>query len=113
MKKAVFPETVVEGLNRWRANARKNVAVRNNTSPWPSLETSPSFGTSPSFSPDASYSVKYEQPISNSDQYLPVEIQEIQDEGKESISRETEEHQKGASFGGFDVRNVNNEKHDY
>ncbi|XP_021294038.1 MLO-like protein 12 isoform X1 [Herrania umbratica] len=113
MKKAVFPETVVEGLDRWRANARKNVALRNNTSPWPSLdaslETSLSFGTSPSFSLDASYSVKYEQPISNSDQDLTVEIQ---DEGNESMSRETEEHQKRGSFGGFDVRNVNSEKHD-
>ncbi|XVE88118.1 hypothetical protein DITRI_Ditri19aG0042400 [Diplodiscus trichospermus] len=107
MKKAVFPESVVEGLNRWRANARKNVALRNNiTSTPPSLDASldASLDTSPSFRIDPSYSVKFDQP-SNSDQYLAVEINEKEEDNK-STSRETEEHQKRGSFGGFDVRNI-------
>ena len=100
MKKAVFPEIVVEGLNRWRADARKNVALKSNyTSTRPSLDTSPSLGTSPSFSLDASYSVKFDGPSDS--EYLAVEIK---DEEKEiSRSTETDEHQKRGSLGGFDV----------
>ena len=100
MKKSVFPENVVEGLNRWRANARKNIAVKNNnTSARPSLDTS--LDTSPSFSLDPSYSVKFDHPADS--EYLGVEIK---DEENKSISRETEEHQKRGSFGGFDVKNI-------
>ncbi|GMJ08291.1 MILDEW RESISTANCE LOCUS O 12 [Hibiscus trionum] len=47
MKKVVFPEHVVEGLNRWRANARKNIALKHNytSAARPSIHntTSPSF----------------------------------------------------------------------
>ncbi|XVF25736.1 hypothetical protein REPUB_Repub13aG0239400 [Reevesia pubescens] len=105
MKKAVFPETVVEGLNRWRANARKNIALKNNyTSARPSLDasldTSASFGTSPSFSLDPSYSVKLDGPSDT--EYLAVEIKDEEKEIREII----EVHQKRGSFGGFDVRNI-------
>lgn len=113
MKKAVFPENVVEGLNRWRANARKNVALKSklHTSARPSLDASSSLdttpspaGTSPSFSLGASFSKKINCPSSDSDEYLAVEIK---DEEKEiNVNRETREDQKGDSFGGFDVRKI-------
>ncbi|KAK8524504.1 hypothetical protein V6N12_029369 [Hibiscus sabdariffa] len=62
MKKTVFPETVLEGLDRWRANARRNVTLKNNyVRARPSLDTSldgsRSIGTSFSFSLHPSYSV--------------------------------------------------------
>ncbi|OMO76330.1 Mlo-related protein [Corchorus capsularis] len=100
MKKAVFPESVVEGLNRWQANARRNVA-RNTLTGRLSVDTS--VGSSPSFSLDASYSVKFDNPKSDSEHHTV----EINDEEQEiSISRETEGVQKRSSFGGFDVRNT-------
>ena len=107
MKKAVFPENVAEGLDRWRANARKNIALKNNyTSARPSLaaslDTSPSFGTSPSFSLDASHSVKFDRPSDS--EHLAVEIKDREKEI--SISRETKEYPKRGSFGGFDLRNI-------
>lgn len=84
MKKAVFPENVVEGLTRWQANARKNIALKNiNTSSRPSLDA-PTLDTSPSFSLHPSYSVEFGQP--SSEEYkLDVEIK---GEESESISRE-------------------------
>ncbi|XVF40426.1 hypothetical protein PTKIN_Ptkin01aG0112500 [Pterospermum kingtungense] len=71
MKKAVFPENVVQGLTRWRANARKNVALKNiNTS----SSTRPSLETSPSFSLHPSYTEEFDQPLSDSSDHLAVEI---------------------------------------
>ncbi|XVF87418.1 hypothetical protein PTKIN_Ptkin18bG0118400 [Pterospermum kingtungense] len=110
MKKSVFPENVVEGLNRWRANARKNVALKSKyTSARPSVDASsspdtasPPPGTCPSFSLDASYSKKFDRPSDS--ECLAVEIK---DEEKEiRVSRETGEDQKRGSFGGFDVRKI-------
>ncbi|PKI72847.1 hypothetical protein CRG98_006772 [Punica granatum] len=51
MRQAVFPENVHKGLKRWRATARKNLALRNPYSAGPSLDASvdTSLGTSPSF----------------------------------------------------------------
>ncbi|KAG8483317.1 hypothetical protein CXB51_022551 [Gossypium anomalum] len=95
MKKVIFPEKVVEGLKRWRANARRNIALKNNyTSARPSLDnnttsinTSPSFGASPSFNLNTSHCVKFDQPSSS--EYLAVEVK---DEGKaNSANRETKD----------------------
>ncbi|KAB2007461.1 hypothetical protein ES319_D10G031800v1 [Gossypium barbadense] len=105
MKKAVFPENVVEGLKRWRANARKKIALKSNyISARPSLETASAFGTSPSFSLDPSHSVMFDR-VPESD-HLAVEM--VEDEERENtITREAEmEQQKRDSFGGFDLRNV-------
>nr|KJB34882.1 hypothetical protein B456_006G088500 [Gossypium raimondii] len=95
MKKVIFPEKVVEGLKRWRANARSNIALKNNyTSARPSLDnnatsinTSPSFGASPSFNLNTSHCVKFDQPSRS--EYLAVEVK---DEGKaNSANRETKD----------------------
>ncbi|TYJ13146.1 hypothetical protein E1A91_A10G031900v1 [Gossypium mustelinum] len=102
MKKAVFPENVVEGLKRWRANARKKIALKSNyISARPSLETASAFGTSPSFSLDPSHSVMFDR-VPESD-HLAVEM--VEDEERENtITREAEmEQQKRGSFGGFDL----------
>lgn len=95
MRKVIFPEIVVEGLKRWRANARRNIALKSNyTSARPSLDnkttsinTSPSFGASPSFNLNASHCVKFDQPSSS--EYLAIEVK---DEGKAiSANRETKD----------------------
>ncbi|KAG4182881.1 hypothetical protein ERO13_A09G073900v2 [Gossypium hirsutum] len=95
MKKVIFPEKVVEGLKRWRANARRNIALKNNyTSARPSLDnnttsinTSPSFGASPSFNLNTPHCVKFDQPSSS--EYLAFGVK---DEGKaNSTNRETKD----------------------
>lgn len=98
MKKSVFPESVVQGLKRWRGRVRKN--LRSNYSARPSLDTSLSLDTSPSFTLDASYSVDCEPP-SDDTEYVAVEI------GEEKVDKQIDqEHQKVNSFDGFDVSNT-------
>ncbi|XP_008225160.1 PREDICTED: MLO-like protein 12 [Prunus mume] len=84
MRKAVFTANVVKGLKKWRAKARKNLALRNHPhsaqlSLDASLETSLSLGTSPSFSGhDASFStVDFDRP-SDDAEYVALEIREAQ-----------------------------------
>ncbi|PQQ04305.1 MLO-like protein 12 [Prunus yedoensis var. nudiflora] len=84
MRKAVFTDNVVKGLKKWRAKARKNLALRNHPhlaqlSLDASLETSVSLGTSPSFSVhDASFStVDFDRP-SDDAEYVALEIREAQ-----------------------------------
>ncbi|KAE8719917.1 hypothetical protein F3Y22_tig00109924pilonHSYRG00068 [Hibiscus syriacus] len=107
MKKTVFPEAVVEGLNRWRTNARRNVELKNNyMAAGPSLETSPSIGTSsPSFSLHPSYSVStFDQ--APEPEYVAVDMMESE-ERENRTNRESEiELQTRGSFEGFDLRNV-------
>ncbi|GMI93457.1 MILDEW RESISTANCE LOCUS O 12 [Hibiscus trionum] len=109
MKKTVFPETVAEGLDRWRANARRNVALKVNYIPArPSLDTSldgsPSIGTSPSFSLHPSHSVTFvEAPES---EYLAADT--MKDEERDNqINGESEiELEMRGSFEGFDLKNM-------
>ncbi|CAB4276156.1 unnamed protein product [Prunus armeniaca] len=84
MRKAVFTANVVKGLKKWRAKARKNLALRNHPhsarlSLDASLETSLSLGTSPSLSGhDASFStVDFDRP-SDDAEYVALEIREAQ-----------------------------------
>ncbi|XAR66515.1 hypothetical protein NMG60_11012784 [Bertholletia excelsa] len=65
MKKIVFSEGVAEGLKRWRAKARKNLALRSNYEPGLSLDASvTSLDTSPSFNNvEASFSVELDRSI--------------------------------------------------
>lgn len=96
MRKAVFTEGVMEGLKRWKAKARKNVALRNPN--WParpsldaSLETS--LDTSPSFNTlDASFSAEY---------YTSVEVRDIGDIEREEAH--IDQHPKVGSFHGFEL----------
>ncbi|GKV29646.1 hypothetical protein SLEP1_g38550 [Rubroshorea leprosula] len=98
MKKTVFPEPVVEGLNRWQATAKKNLALRTTVSHPPSLDTSLSLESTPSFSLDASFYAPLEPPFENA---RPAgEITE-----EEKGRRQPEGHQKMGSFHGFDVGN--------
>ncbi|XP_015874636.2 MLO-like protein 6 [Ziziphus jujuba] len=98
MSKAVFTEGVVEGLKRWRAKARKNVAIRSPNRPArPSLDTSleTSVDTSPSFNTlDASFSAEH---------YAAVDVRDDDIEDEEAhivVGR-----QKVGSFHGFDLTN--------
>lgn len=98
MSKAVFTEVVVEGLKRWRAKARKNVAIRSPNRPArPSLDTSleTSVDTSPSFNTlDASFSAEH---------YAAVDVRDDDIEDEEAhivVGR-----QKVGSFHGFDLTN--------
>ncbi|KAE8716977.1 cytochrome P450 71A9-like [Hibiscus syriacus] len=110
MKKSVFPEAVAEGLNRWRANARRNVALKSNYMPArASLDASlqsPDLAFHRNFTviqPSYSVSTFDEAPAS---EYLAVDMME--DEEKENrTSRESQIqlHMRG-SFEGFDFRNV-------
>ncbi|KAE8734230.1 Thioredoxin superfamily protein [Hibiscus syriacus] len=67
MKKAIFGEKVVEGLKRWRANARKNIALKDNTT---SFDASPSLGTPPSFRLDIAGREKSDRPSDS--EYLAI-----------------------------------------
>ncbi|KAK9267383.1 hypothetical protein L1049_009808 [Liquidambar formosana] len=91
MNKAIFTEGVVEGLKKWRAKAKKNVALKNTLSPRLSLDTSldtTSLDTSPSFSLDASYSVKFDRSLQD-DGFVAVELT---DEEEKAAGKRPEEH---------------------
>ncbi|KAM1004809.1 hypothetical protein EV1_004877 [Malus domestica] len=81
MRKGVFTANVMIGLKKWRARARKNLALRNpaRLSLDASLETSLSVNTSPSFSAhEASFStVEFGRP-SDDAEYVALEILEAQ-----------------------------------
>ncbi|XP_034673918.1 MLO-like protein 12 [Vitis riparia] len=96
MRTIVFTEGVVEGLNRWRRKAKKNIARRNNHSARPSLDAS--LDNSPSFNTlDTSFSVDLDQPSSDAG-YLTVEISD-----EETVAtKRPEPRQKLGSFEGFD-----------
>lgn len=101
MSKAVFTEGVVEGLKKWRAKAKKTVAVRNSTaSPRLSLDTATSLETSsPSFSLDASYHVERDYPSPSDDGFVAVKVMDEEI----AAGKQPEEHQKLGSFDGFDL----------
>lgn len=98
MRTIVFTEGVVEGLNRWRRKAKKNIARRNNHSARPSLDAS--LDNSPSFNTlDTSFSVDLDQPSSDAG-YLTVEISD-----EETVAtKQPEPRQKLGCFEGFDLR---------
>jgi mlo protein len=82
MRKAVFTETVVTGLKKWRGRARKNLALRSSaqTSLDISLQTSLSLGTTLSFShhidASASFStVDFDRP-SDDAEHFALEIRD-------------------------------------
>ncbi|KAL4387221.1 hypothetical protein GQ457_09G002740 [Hibiscus cannabinus] len=110
MKKTVFPETVLEGLDRWRDNARRNVTLKNNyvrsrpsldASLDSSLDGSRSIGTSLSFSHHPSYSVTSEQAPES--EYLAADMTTKDEERENRTSSESEiELQMRGSFKGFD-----------
>lgn len=105
MGKAVFTESVVEGLKKWRAKAKKRLAMENTsrlsyatTSLDASLDTS--LDHSPSFTlAAASFSLERDgpNPISDSEGALEIEGEEqVNGKGKEKVS----------SFNGFDLSNT-------
>ncbi|KAK6932618.1 Mlo-related protein, partial [Dillenia turbinata] len=86
MGKAVFTETVVEGLKKWQANAKKNRATRNSARP--SLDALLSVQSSPSFS-----TLDCDLPLA---EVNVVENDEVDDE--ESLTRRQKEQGKYISF---------------
>ncbi|KAL5575347.1 hypothetical protein UlMin_017046 [Ulmus minor] len=86
MSKAVFTESVVLGLKKWRRRARKKLALSKNTNNnWmvpalPSLDTSleTSVNTSPSLNTlnENSFSLDYDRPSPSYSDFLAVEITE-------------------------------------
>ena len=105
MRKAVFTETVVTGLKKWRARARKNLALKNSgrKSLDFSLQTSLSLDTSLSFSHiDASASFST---VDYDAEYVAVEIMDsagnfVQE--KQEPESEDRNQKPGSSFDGFD-----------
>lgn len=97
MGNSVFPETVVGGLKRWRAKARRNLAAKRRGLPPRSLdasvESSPSFATL-----DASLSVDLDY-TSDGDGVESVEKSDEENVGERH-------HQKLASFEGFELSRV-------
>lgn len=105
MRTAVFTESVVEGLKKWRRRARKNLELRNtnwtegrpsldaNSLETNSVDTSPSFGTLD----HASYSGDVDS----------VAL-EITDEDKPNQTLEQHDRQKFGSFNGFHFYSLTN-----
>lgn len=97
MRPVVFTENVVEGLKRWRATARKNLAVR---SPYnaagPPLEhsTDASIASSPSFNTlDVSLSIDMDPRQEHN--LLPVDVA-----GDGIPDRDDHDRRKNATFNG-------------
>lgn len=108
MSKAVFTEGVVKGLKRWRAKARKNVALRStsSTASWSarpsldaSLETSPSLDVSPSFN-----TVDYTSVSLDAD-YPAVDVRDHHHQDNHLQAEDSD--QKHGSFHGFDLKTIN------
>lgn len=106
MGKAVFTESVAEGLKKWRAKAKKKLAMENTnhlsyatTSLDTSLETS--LDHSPSFTlAAASFSLERDGPNPISDS----EIVALEIEDEEQVNGKGK--QKVSSFNGFDLSNT-------
>lgn len=106
MGKAVFTESVVESLKKWRAKAKKSLAMENTsrlsyatTSLDASLDSS--LDHSPSFTlAAASFSLERDgpNPISNS------EVVALEIKGEEQVNGKGKE--KVSSFNGFDLSNT-------
>lgn len=107
MGKAVFTESVSEGLKKWRAKAKKNLAMENtnhfsyattslDASPDTSLETS--LDHSPSFTlAAASFSLERDGPNPISDS----EIVALEIEGEEQVNGKGK--QNVSSYNGFEL----------
>lgn len=105
MKKAVFPEEVVDGLKRWQVKAKKNLARRNNYMARPSLDASleTSLDSSPSFSTHngALFGLELDNNALTNDGFVEVKIV---DEDDDVARKQLEKHPKLGSFG-FDMSN--------
>ncbi|XP_062013070.1 MLO-like protein 12 [Rosa rugosa] len=106
MRKAVFTETVVTGLKKWRGRARKNLALKSSArmSLDASLQTSLSLDTTLSFNHiDASASFST---VDFDAEYVAVEIMDNAGnvvQGKQVPEGEDRDQKPGPSFDGFDL----------
>ncbi|KAL7243685.1 hypothetical protein ACSBR1_015990 [Camellia fascicularis] len=106
--KAAFTEGVVDGLKQWRAKARKNIVLRNNTnSAQPSLDASMASlnNISPSFTTlDASFSVELDNPFTTDGGFVADKVgNEAEKEEDNLVGQRMEQYQKLGSFEGFDI----------
>ncbi|CAL5411308.1 unnamed protein product [Camellia sinensis] len=106
--KAACTEGVVDGLKQWRAKAKKNIVLRNNTNlARPSLDASMASlnKISPSFTNlDASFSVELDNPFTTNGRFVADKVDnEAEIEEDNLVGQRMEQYQKLGSFEGFDI----------
>ncbi|THF99153.1 hypothetical protein TEA_020961 [Camellia sinensis var. sinensis] len=106
--KAACTEGVVDGLKQWRAKAKKNIVLRNNTNlARPSLDASMASlnNISPSFTNlDASFFVELDNPFTTDGGFVADKVDsEAEIEEDNLVGQRMEQYQKLGSFEGFDI----------
>ncbi|KAI7999398.1 hypothetical protein LOK49_LG09G00775 [Camellia lanceoleosa] len=104
--KAACTEGVVDGLKQWRAKAKKNIVLRNNTNlARPSLDASMASlnNISPSFTNlDASFSVELDNPFTTDGGFVADKVDnEAEIEEDNLVGQRMEQYQKLGSFEGL------------